>query len=99
MNYAFRKKPVEIEAFQMTEERRMDNQDWPTWLHKAWNEEAFHEGALFIDSDDPEGKKLVIGTLEGVLRVNWNDWIIRGVKGEIYACKPEIFLATYEEVI
>ena len=37
-------------------------------------------------------------TLEGVLTVNHNDWIIIGVKGEIYPCKPDIFLMTYEAV-
>jgi hypothetical protein len=37
-----------------------------------------------------------IETLEGVLRGNYGDYIIRGVKGEIYACKPEIFGMTYE---
>jgi len=35
-------------------------------------------------------------TLEGIHRVNWGDWIIRGVQGELYPCKPEIFAATQE---
>jgi hypothetical protein len=35
----YRKKPVVIEAFQMTEERREDNSEWPSWLNKAWNRE------------------------------------------------------------
>jgi len=39
-------------------------------------------------------KNLVIGTLEGVLRVNFGDYIIQGVKGELYACKPDIFEQT-----
>ena len=91
----FRKKPVVISAFQMTNERRWDNSEWPEWLHKAWNMEP-GEGALFIDSDDPVGERLIIGTLEGVYRVQWNDWIIRGIKGELYVCKPDIFEATYE---
>jgi hypothetical protein len=39
-----------------------------------------------------------IVTLEGVMRCNIGDWIIRGVKGELYPCKPDIFEATYEEV-
>jgi hypothetical protein len=39
---------------------------------------------------------LSIGTLEGQHLVLWGDWIIRGVAGEIYPCKPEIFAATYE---
>ncbi len=90
----YRKKPVVIEAFQMTEARRSDNSEWPMWLHQAWNMEG--EGALFIDGDDPTRQLLCIGTLEGVHRVTWGDWIIRGVKGELYPCKPDIFEASYE---
>lgn len=97
MNHQYRKKPVVIEAFQMTQNRRNDNSEWPDWLHQAWNKELV-EGALSIDPDDPERQLLVIGTLEGVHRVTWNDWIIRGVKGEIYPCKPDVFEATYEKV-
>lgn len=40
----------------------------------------------------------VIATLEGPLHVSLHDWIIKGVKGEFYPCKPEIFEATYEPV-
>ena len=90
----YRKKPVVIEAFQMTEARRSDNSEWPSWLHRAWNTEG--EGALFVDSDDPACQRLCIGTLEGVHKVLWGDWIIRGIKGELYPCKPDIFEATYE---
>ncbi len=97
MNYSFRKKPVIVEAFQMTEARRSDNADWPEWLHQAWNMEP-SEGALFINGDDPARQRLVIGTLEGVHLVQWDDWIIRGIRGELYACKPGIFEATYEAV-
>jgi len=93
----YRKKPVVIEAFQMTQERRWDNhRDWPDWLNKAWNTEG--EGSLSIDADDPLEQKLVVGTLEGVCRVDWDDFIIRGVNGEIYPCKPDIFEKTYELV-
>ncbi|ASE38409.1 hypothetical protein [Brevundimonas vesicularis] len=42
------------------------------------------------------GDKLYIGTLEGTLTASPGDWIIRGVKGELYPCKPDIFRATYE---
>lgn len=96
MNYKFRKKPIVIEAFQMTEARRNDNSDWPNWLHKAWNIEG--QGSLFIDADDPDRQRLCIGTLEGVHRVAWGDWIIQGVAGELYPCKPAIFEASYEPV-
>ena len=92
----FKKKPVVIEAFQMTKERRWDNSEWPNWLHEAWNKDG--EGALFIDSDDTSREKLVVGTKEGVHRITWNDWIIQGVQGELYPCKPDIFEQTYEKV-
>ena len=97
MKHTYRKKPVVIEAFQMTLERRWDKSDWPNWLHEAWNTEG--EGSLFIDPDhNTDRDQFCIGTLEGVHRVSWNDWIIRGVKGELYACKPDIFDQTYEAV-
>jgi hypothetical protein len=41
---------------------------------------------------------IIIETLEGTMRADKNDWIIRGVKGEFYPCKPEVFAATYEAV-
>jgi len=89
----FRKKPVVIEAFQMTKERRWDNSEWPEWLHEAWDTED--EGSLYcVDGSD----QLLIDTLEGALKVSWGDWIIRGVHGELYPCKPDIFEETYEPV-
>lgn len=42
---------------------------------------------------------IAIDTLEGTMRVDYGDYIIKGVKGEFYPCKPDIFLTTYEEVI
>ena len=93
----YRKKPVVIEAFQMTRERRWDNSEWPEWLMRAWQQEA-GEGGLWIDPDDPTREHLVIGTLEGVHRISWEDQIIQDVKGELYPCKPDIFEATYEPV-
>ena len=92
----FRKKPVVIEAFQMTRERRASNADWPNWLHEAWNKERGEQGALYPEK--PGGDVLAIGTLEGEHRVSWGDWIIQGVNGELYPCKPDIFEKTYEPV-
>ena len=91
----YRKKPIVIEAFQMTLVRRWDNSEWPKWLHRAWNKDP-GEGAMWIDSSDPRVEHLVLGTKEGVHRISWDDWIIRGVQGELYACKPDIFEATYD---
>jgi hypothetical protein len=86
----FRKKPVAIEAFQMTQERMYRNDEWPEWLHRAWNGNG-EPGSL--------GRSIggmSIMTLEGPLNVSADDWIIQGVQGEIYPCKPAIFEATYE---
>jgi hypothetical protein len=94
--HSWRKKPVVIQAFQMTEARRLSNVDWPEWLNAAWNREAGEEGALYIDERDPQRLALMIGTLESPHEVTWNDWIVQGVKGELYPVKPDIFLALHE---
>lgn len=96
----YRKKPVVIEAFQMTQERRADNSDWPSWLHEAWQRDCFLPGSVScVDYPNSDGTdQLQIHTIEGVMLVAWGDWIIRGVKGELYPCKPDIFAATYEPV-
>lgn len=49
-------------------------------------------------SIDPRDGRMMIATLEGPHYVNLGDWIIRGVKGEFYPCKPDVFEATYEPV-
>ena len=90
----YRKKPIVIEAFQMTMGRRWDNSEWPVWLHVAWNTDP-SEGSLWIDEDS---ERLILGTLEGVYKITFDDWIIQGIKGELYPCKPDIFEATYEPV-
>ena len=95
--YKYRKKPVVIEAFQMTKERRWNNSEWPFWLHQAWQKDP-SEGAVWINPDDPKKENLICGTLEGVHKIDFDDWIIQGVKGEIYPIKPDIFEMTYEKV-
>ena len=90
----YRKKPVVIKAFQMTKERMWDNADWPSWLHVAWQLSGSTPGVLLRGTGDT----MVIGTLEGNMVVSPNDWIIEGIHGEIYPCKPDIFAATYEPV-
>ena len=98
MTTTFRKKPVIIEAFQMTEERRVNNEEWPLWLLDAWQLERETVGAVYPTEKGAAGGTLSIGTLEGQHRVSFGDWIIKGVKGELYSCKPDIFEATYDAV-
>lgn len=75
----FRKKPVVIEAIQLT----------------PFNLEAIEE---FVGGDlaNTSGG-VVIATLEGAMHASVGDWIIRGVQGEFYPCKPDVFEQTYEE--
>ena len=86
----YRKKPVEIEAFQYDGDfqNREGNFYIPTWGIKA-----YREGILFFD-----GPTLKIKTLEGDITASVNDFIIQGVNNEIYSCKPDIFEKTYEKV-
>lgn len=79
----YRKKPVEIEAYQLGG----DEPD-PVWLTDAVL------GGIVTAVDG----EVYIKTLEGVHHASDGDFIIRGVKGELYPCKPDIFKLTYEEV-
>ena len=79
----FRKKPVVIEAMQ-------------------WDGNNVEEISQFIDTNcdwhygKKQQKELVINTLEGDMTADQHDWIIKGVAGEFYPCKPDIFEKTYE---
>lgn len=60
-------------------------------------------GGRFLSMSKPSDPtdvsfELRIPTLEGVMTASQGDWIIRGVKGEFYSCKPDIFDATFEQV-
>lgn len=93
INTKFRKKPVVIEAFQMTKRHWTDWTLWPEWLVTAAQGKAHDEpGAMY---SMPDGERR-INTLEGFHVVSLGDWIIQGVKGELYPCKPDVFEQTYE---
>ena len=78
----YRKKPVVIEAIQFTGQNDTEIADF-----------VRAEG---YDPDDTR-PSWMIRTSEGTMRADVGDWIIKGVKGEFYPCKPDIFEATYEE--
>ena len=80
----FRKKPVVIEAIQLP----LDPTDDDVMAVHTFM------GAADWSSDRDCG--IAINTLEGTMRADPGDWIIRGIKGELYPCKPDIFAATYE---
>ena len=91
----FRKKVV-VEAFQLTSETRRSNVDWPNWAHKAWNKEPTEVGAL-LSNGTPDGP-LYVFTIRGNMQINFGDWIIQDIAGELYSCKPDIFEAAYESI-
>lgn len=92
----YRKKPVVIDAVQFTEEMRvaavLDGQPCP---------EGVLMGGRSYNKRDRKiwSAEFYIETLEGRMEVNVGDWIITGVKGERYPCKPDIFALTYEPAV
>lgn len=95
----YRKKPVVIDAVQLR---------WDTWSEMCDHveQEPFDAGArgVFVTEDGLPTESmtdrigLLLPTLEGVMLAVENDYVIRGIRGELYPCKPDIFEATYEEV-
>jgi hypothetical protein len=79
----YRKKPVEVQAFQL------GVGSFPDWFM-----DRIASGDVTLD----EGPSADINTLEGVMHADCGDFIIMGVAGEIYPCKPDIFMKTYEPV-
>lgn len=79
----FRKKPVVIEAVQWTGNNANEINDFVPAKDSLWM-----AGMDFM--------ALSIMTLEGKMHASKGDWIIKGVKGEFYPCKPDIFAATYD---
>lgn len=80
----YRKKPVVIEAMKYEVTNIQEIWDWA--------------GAEKVYGPTEEDRSAYIDTLEGRHECRPGDWLIRGVQGELYPCKPDIFEATYEEV-
>ncbi len=87
----YRKKPVEIEAFKWT--GGIDQVEDPEWI-----EEAVKDGVVSFREEGSPKVHMLIDTLEGVMTAQVGDYIIKGVHGELYPCKPDIFEETYEPV-
>ena len=79
----YRKKPVVIEAIQFNGSNQLEVVN-------------FIKGTAL--EEDFSSEDIVIETLEGNMTVSPNDFVIKGIKGEFYPCKPDIFEATYERV-
>ena len=82
----YRKKPVEIEAIQFIAQN----------IQEVY--EMLGDNLIVTPTADGEGLYHFIRTLEGDMEISWNDYIIKGVKGEFYPCKPDIFELTYDKI-
>lgn len=82
----YRKRPIEVEAFQWTGKPEHGQPDWII--------DAILDGVATFPGDGT----CKIRTLEGDHLARAGDYIIKGVQGELYPCKPDIFAATYEPV-
>ena len=82
------------------EKRRMRYRKRPVVIEAVQYDGTFPLAFLRGDERVTSGSagSLEISTLEGVMRAEKGDWIIRGIKGELYPCKPDIFAQTYEAV-
>lgn len=85
----YRKKPVIIEAIQFE-----DNSDRIIEIHEFMGGDTIR-----VNYEDKDNPYLKIETLEGIMKASVGDYIIKGVNGEFYPCKPDIFEKTYERVI
>lgn len=83
MSKKYKKKPVVIEAVRWTGSNFSEIKKFMGDTVIAFNEQSL---------------KISVKTLEGVITASLNDYIIKGVAGEFYPCKPKIFEETYEEV-
>lgn len=110
MSLRYTKKPVTIEAIRFVGLTELGDPVFdlipnggmiPDWLGNAIVGPEDNIGSLWVEYPRPIGSKeacprLVVGTLEGKHIAADGDWLIRGVQGELYFCKPDIFEATYD---
>ena len=92
----YRKKPVVVEARRFDLQASKDSDTLQDAFSTAL--EQWCHGSIRGVRLPPGNRVLQIQTLEGEMNARVGDWIIKGVKGEFYPCKPDIFEATYEEV-
>jgi hypothetical protein len=87
----YRKKPVEIEAMQISEQTEFEIVKWSEG-------KVYTSPVLEPTENNPKGVYWQIQTLEGTMTASPGDYIIKGIKGEFYPCKPDIFELTYDKI-
>lgn len=90
----FQKIPVEVEAMLFRSNNESDDKNMNEiciWINRGKSERDVKDYHAWHNGTD-----IFIQTLEGIMRAQCGDWIIRGVQGEFYPCKPDIFKKTYK---
>ena len=97
----YTKRPVTIEAFQLTLEARRKAETWPDWLQTAFRLPFGDEGAVRATRESSPARRndLEIVTKEGLVRARIDDWIIRKPDGTVWPVPPDIFEAAYERIV
>lgn len=96
----YRKKPVVIEAVKWGGHMFEHKGELPLWLGEAISKPVGTLGNIVREGmTDTNQDTLSIFTMEGKMTASAGDYIIRGIAGELYPCKPTIFERTYEEVV
>jgi hypothetical protein len=94
----YRKKPIEVEVQRWTGQNHIQMYNFLESQSANYDKDIKDQGANFYIDHFKVSGGLVIKTLEGEHKASIGDYIIKGIKGEFYPCKPEIFEQTYEEV-
>lgn len=83
MTIKFKINGQEVEAFQMTQHRRFHNDEWPSWMHEAWNKDVDEHNSLFIaGGDDISNEKnyIYLNKYGNITKASWNDYIVKSKK-------------------
>jgi len=86
----YRMKVPIIEAFQMREDRRWDNSEWPSWLNQAWNLEWSDQGSVYPDPTHQETLMFAGAVIE------WDDWLVKNQLGHLFLMTNENFGELFE---
>lgn len=98
MTTRFRKRPVVVEAFRMTEEVRDDFDAWPDWLTAAWQKHWPLAGAVGpLHGPDAPDRRVQVQSRSGVHVVSWGDWIVMQSPEDIYPVDHGVFETLYED--
>lgn len=100
----YRKKSVVVEAFEYDRDLIRGTNEYvgdssvPDWIRKAHDEGILLYAGFIETKEGFIDRELFIETLEGRMHVSLGDYIIKGIQGELYPCKPDIFAKTYEKI-